>query len=488
MALLTVWMVACFWFFASQLQYHFFYQEQNQLFLIDGEYMLSYLGKPAWLAMLLGDALTQMYYYLYAGPAILTLVLAVLGDVVCRSLTHILRGRMSAKTASWPAFAIALIVMTIEAWLSLNEGYRLSSIIALAGGVTLWWLTDLLLTRFGTFWLRIVMAIVVGWLAYWLFGYGMLAFILLEMLNVFANAKTITAKTWQTGLLPVAALVPLLLFVIPFAPRCYNIDIDTALTYPGMWKSTSWKGAKLLERILAYDNDYYFGKYDKVVERYERETADGTQEMTDEMSFFYCLSLEQQGVLAARLPEMKHPVLGTFITIDDKTPMLTIKMINELYWLLGDMTYTERAALLANTFSPNGRNVRMVKRLAEANLVSGDTAAAMKYLRLLQKTLLYSGWARDHTPATMSAEVKGEIERKHKFVNTQSTIRLGDDCYVILTELLDSNPDNTVALDYLFCSDMLSHQKDVFVRDYEKYGEHCLRPVFREIYQSAKAE
>lgn len=49
--------------------------------------------------------------------------------------------------------------------------------------------------------------------------------------------------------------------------------------------------------------------------------------------------------------------------------------------------------MLGNIYSPNCRNIRMVKRLAEINLVRGNYAATRKYLRILQKTFIWKRWA-----------------------------------------------------------------------------------------------
>lgn len=56
------------------------------------------------------------------------------------------------------------------------------------------------------------------------------------------------------------------------------------------------------------------------------------------------------------------------------------------------MTFTERAAMMTNVFSHNNRNVRMMQRFTECNYVSGDSLAAEKYLRILDKTLVYDRW------------------------------------------------------------------------------------------------
>jgi len=60
-----LWALVCYVFFQTTYAYHFFYQEQNQLFLLSWTYCADYLRRPAWLASLVGDFLTQFYYYRY---------------------------------------------------------------------------------------------------------------------------------------------------------------------------------------------------------------------------------------------------------------------------------------------------------------------------------------------------------------------------------------------------------------------------------------
>ena len=141
------------------------------------------------------------------------------------------------------------------------------------------------------------------------------------------------------------------------------------------------------------------------------------------------------------------------------------------------MTFCERAAMLGMVFSPDNRNARMVKRLAEANLVSGDDKAAEKYLRLLGKTWVYQSWAR-------GAAKDASYRRKAQYTNRQDTLRLTDNAHTIMSELLESNPKNTVALDYLLCSDLMLGDVNTFKRDYDRF---CLPQGGRVVplYQQA---
>lgn len=471
-AVIMAWGIACFCFFQTQYKYHFFYEEQNQLFLMEWEYIQQYFSKPAWMACLIGDFLTQFYFYLFAGPIIITGVLLVLGDLLRRDLERqVARSfmkRFSETARQWGCMLVAIVVISIVARMYLSESYHLSGVITLCGGAVAWYIHNIVGCRLKKWWLRLLLLIPTLLLTYWMFGNGAIVVAIIEMLNV-----------WFIPTMAVSALVGF--GIAKCAESSYHLTPDASLLYPGVGKWVDMDYARIAERNLQIDNEYYFGNYAKVMQLYEEQV----DEATDEMTFYYSLALAQMNMLPEKLTTMKKPFLGTFLTIGEDTPMYNIKMINDLYWVIGDMTYTERAALLANTFSPNGRNARMMKRLAEVNLVSGDKAAATKYLRLLEKTIVYRQWAKDHTPDALSTPVKMEIENKQQFVNKTDNIRLGDSCYIILTQLLDSNPDNMIALDYLLCSDMLAQQKETFVEDYDKY-DGSRREVFEQVYEEIR--
>ena len=123
-----------------------------------------------------------------------------------------------------------------------------------------------------------------------------------------------------------------------------------------------------LEKTFAVDCEYYFGNYNKVINIVEK-----TENPDQYMKFYYNLVMAQNGYLPDNLLRFQSNNLGTFDKLGPDTPTLTIKTLNELYWVLGDMTFCERATMLANVCSPNNRNIRMVKRLAEINLVRATT-------------------------------------------------------------------------------------------------------------------
>ena len=401
-----IWAVGCFCFFQWCYPNHFFYKEQNQLFLWSIDYVAGYFPQSAWLANLTGDFLTQFYYYLFAGATILTIVLFLLLWVTNGALR-------TMGIRRWWAFVVALLLATLEAVFHLRYDFPLSATIAMTG----------------------------CWALVWMVG------------------------RWPTPLWrkPFPRLTGTLrvLVAVPMAYWLFGIPAIGKLSMPNWY----------LEKQLSVDNEYYFGNWDKVVSLVEQD-----EERTPEMLFFYNLVMAQRGQLPDVLLKYRPNTLGTFYQIGPETPMLTIKNMNELYWALGDMTFTERAAMMANVFSPDNRNNRMVRRLAECAIVSGDSVAARKFLGLLRQTFVWHKWAENAPHAVYYAE-------KAKFNNRQDTITTSDNAHFIMMQLLDSNPDNEVALDYILCSTLLLKDIGNFKRDYDRYCSE--RPRLKKLYQEA---
>ena len=398
---MALWAIAFFVFFQFWYPYHFFFQEQNQLFLWSWDYISTY-NHNGGLALLLGDFLTQFYYYLYVGAIILTICLLLVGTLLYKALRNFKVGKMIA-------LILALVVMTFMAVCHFSISYRLSSTIAMIDWCLLLWLVSMM-----NGWKMRLMLLALGILPTWL------------------------------------------LFGLPEIKKLQGPDL-------------------ILEKDFAVDCEYYFGNHDKVIRMVE-----GSEKWTDQMLFFYNLAQAQRGELPDHLLKFTQNYLGTFEKIGPETPMLTIRNMNELYWALGDMTFTERAAMMTNVFSHNNRNVRMMRRLAECNIVSGDSLAAEKYLRILDKTLVYGKWAEN-----MRQHGKQIYQKKMQMVNQHDTITITDNAHFLMMQLLDANADNTIALDYILCSNLLLKDITNFKRDYDRYCIDTGKPRLKPLYQEA---
>lgn len=450
-AALAAWYALCY-------RNHFYWQEQNQIFLDTPEWIAGYFGKPAWLGCMAGDWLTQFYVYPTAGAVIQTLVIAL-----CTLLFERLTRRFKLFGGPWwltPVFACLLVAC------SFSEASNLAFFLCVAGGLSLGYV------RIGGG-RNIILAPVLTGLSYWMFGFGALLTVYAILLGS-SWPKWKEVKKWLPGMLSAAVLfgLPALLC------RSYSLPYAAAYLYPGLIAPS--KPDMKLERRLAIAEAYYKKDYEEA-----KRLSAKDKSPDDFTAFYYYLASAVEDSLPDNL--LRYPVkrLGTLTTIGEKTPLPIINMMNDLYFELGDMTYAERAAMMRNVFSPRNRNVRMVGRLAEINLVSGDTLAACKYLRILDRTHAYSEWSGSRKPGQMPAEVEKDILRRRSMSNTKDNLRLGDNCRNIILELLESNPDNTVALDYLLCTDLLLKDMDTFKMDYDTYCMAKGNPRYKSLYQQA---
>ena len=471
--LILLWAMVWLIFFQGWYHYHFFFQEQNQLFLNSWSYLCTYFDKPAWLACLLGDWLTQFYYYLYAGPVILCCALFLTGIVCLKAL------RTAGIQRPWLATSIAMMIMTIEAIFSFHYDHRLPSVLAVTGGATIFWLSTLLTRHINRHsqWLSAMMIFLSATLTFWLFGCGIWMYSLLLVTGWLIHIKEANSYL-HLGILAIT------LFIISIGKRIYFLPFDALYSYPGIGKLIMPQLD--LEKTFAADDEYYFGNYSKLTRMVEADPNPNQY-----MKYYYNLVMAQQRKLPDRLLAFSNNYLGTFENIGPDTPTLTIKTLNELYWILGDMTFAERATILGMVNSPNNRNIRMTKRLAEINIVSGEWNTARKFLRILQKTFVWHTWAEqllnalDHPEGEHQGLLKA-YQEKANLTNLTDTIRLSDNSYTIMQELLESNAENHIALDYLLCSDLLLKDMETFKRDYDQYCYRMENPPYQtKLYQEA---
>lgn len=418
--------IACFAFFQFCYPYHLYYQEQNQLFLASWDYLTTYLEKPGWLACMAGDFLTQFYLYHYMGATILTLCILLAGYNIKYAV------RDAGFKGTWaPPNIAAFAVMTLLVCFSLDYEYRLSSILAIAGGASVFRVSTTILASTRKFinkietmdennptlhrmglpiWISTFSITISIFVCHWFFGYGVWIYGALVFIGSLENIM-------KAGCYYCLTTLVITFFLLMLCKRLYFCDFQTIYTYPGIGKLV--KPQLDQERTLAVDCEYYFGNYNRVVNMVEKD-----KNPNQYMKFYHDLIMAQFRSQPASLKKYPNKDIGTFETLEANPSLLTIHALNELYWVLDDMTFCERAAMLGNIYSPNCRNIRMVKRLAEINLVIGNYAATRKYLRILQKTFVWKRWA-DRIFASLgknaSAEEKAILQT---YLDKRKNIRL----------------------------------------------------------------
>lgn len=268
--------IACFAFFQFCYPYHLYYQEQNQLFLASWDYLTTYLEKPGWLACMAGDFLTQFYLYRFMGATILTLCILLAGhNIKCAVRKADIKG-------TWLPNLAAFVVMTLLVCFSFDYDYRLSSILAIAGGASVFCISTTILVstrklinkiekmdennptlhRMGLpIWISTFSITISIFVCHWFFGYGVWIYGALVFIGNLMNIMK--AGTYYC----LTALV-ITFFLLMLCKRLYFCDFQTIYTYPGIGKLV--KPQLDQERTLAVDCEYYFGNYNQVINMVKR--------------------------------------------------------------------------------------------------------------------------------------------------------------------------------------------------------------------------
>ncbi|WP_455593222.1 DUF6057 family protein [Bacteroides sp.] len=445
--------IACFLFFWQAYPYHLHHKEQTLLFMYSADVLKTYLEKPAVLSCLAGDFLTQFFHYRSGGAAVFSLLMLLLGGLGYETFRH--------WTGRWVAAGLGVLLVGWEVLRFCGVTYPLSSTVSLIGSFVLF----ILLRQAKGKWTYPIVGILLVVLGYWLFGYGLFIFLFFALLRAATERKYIL---WTCAMVAVGMLLPVV------TANKYLMTTEQTFRYP----ATEWWNTPdfTVERLLGLDIESHRGNWDKVF-----ETVHPDMRLSG-ATYYYNLVNATQGKLPDRLMYYYQPaVVGLFIPVNSESSYLTTQFASEVWYQLGDMTMAEHATLLSMIFSPANKGSRMIQRLAEINLINGDEAAATKYLCMLSKTMFYKQWAADRMPGVETLEVKQWLQQKRKFIPRSDTVRTSTmDAVKSLRLLLQSNPDNRMACDYLLCFHLLMKDLPSFILDYERFHKGSPNRLYSE--------
>ena len=146
----------------------------------------------------------------------------------------------------------------------------------------------------------------------------------------------------------------------------------------------------------------------------------------------------------------------------------TTQLTGEVYFWLGLVNTAQRFAFEAMEAIPNyNKSARVVKRLAETNLINGQYKVAEKYLRMLEKTIFYRPWAQ-RTIAMLGNEKAIDA---HPLYGTLRQYRLQEDFLFsdreldkICGRLFLHNTQNQMAAQYLLMMPLMDRDIPLFMQ------------------------
>lgn len=403
--------------------YHFYYIEQEHLFIDNGAYLQTKMMQPGGLAQLIADYCTQFFVLPYCGPLIMSLLFTVIGMLTA--------GIIKKIAPNSNLFVCSLVPVVTLLFIHFDANYYYGGTVAFC-----MMLTALFIYFFiNSIPFRIIYALLTAVLLFWLAG--AVAFLFVVCIFVW---ELLTRFTRAYGfMLPLLLIIALSMwgvynsFVIDYRFILLPDGYFNTRLHPGSAIYFSWisllailllafllrkrkpgrKGRKVIEHIClllvisalsvygirAYVNfksvffeelDAYLrtGQWDKIIERCEGDLKN--------YLYKFCLNvaLVEKGELAERMFSFdQQGVKGIFLEWNRVSHISTL--LSEFYFSAGHIALAQRMAFESNVSTPGGNNPRMIKRLIQTNLIYGAYPVAEKYISLLEDTKFYSQWASE---------------------------------------------------------------------------------------------
>ena len=495
--------LAVFLFWWKAYPHALAYQEQFQLFLFDGDYLSQRLALPGGLARWLAELLVQFYNNPLFGALVLAAVF-VGGYLLCARLTGMRGLSLLPVVLLWHAMGDENVLLTYAVALLLALG-------ACCG-----------LRSLRRPWLLAAVAVVGLPLLYWLIG----PMALLPALYMAAVLPFSVPQRWLAAIAGLVAIAAVLLTAyicslrLPFPPASFFIGLDyyrvplavpllfvviplsvvllAALQQPlktvfsrgpitktvssrgliaflvvaafGIWFVPRGFEAKKYE-LIDYDYLVRTGQWRAIIQKAEARQPDLPMSVAATN-----LALAMEGQLGERAAQFfQNGPQGLVPTFERN--FATTQLTGEIYFRLGLVNTAQRLAFEAMEALPNyAKSVRVVRRLAETNIVNGQYAVARKYLKLLSKTLFYRRWAAQ--TAALLDQGEAAIDA-HPVYGHLRRLRLADDFLFsereldkIFGQLFLHNPANNMARQYLLLWPRLEGDQAKYQRYLEVVRSH----------------
>ena len=383
------------------------YQEQLQLFLFDGDYFCGRMAEPGGFARYVAEFLMQFYNSVTMGA----LIIAVL---------YMLVQRLTWRLMGSDSYYVWSFIPVIMLWYAMgDESVMLTYVVALLMALSAalaWRLVQLV--RLGKL-VRLALVLVTIPLLYWLIG----PMVLLVAVLMMPWAVAVPALVYALALILLSAhylpfpmlrvvlgisyyripeTMPYMLMAIPVVIWIMALFIKK-LPQPKPWvacvqalvvavlvlvpKAFGFDARKY--DLIEYDYLVRIGDWKGVIAKAEKRMPDlpmsvsatnlalgMTNQLGDRAFNFYQRGSE------GLLPKFERN-------------FATSQLTGEIYFNLGLVNTAQRFAFESMEAIPNyNKSARVVKRLAETNLINGQYEVARKYLQMLEKTIFYRPWAQ----------------------------------------------------------------------------------------------
>ncbi len=271
--------------------------------------------------------------------------------------------------------------------------------------------------------------------------------------------------------IPTAALIlfilpAFLMLIVHFVPVKDKYSKQLHATQVALFAVLCWVGFRSFanfeaEEIMTYDYLARNERWNDVIKYADKNPPRNYLSLA-----MLNLSLAKTEQLGNRMfAYNQHGINGLFLPFNRE--YVTAIMGNEILFQLGLTNASQEYAFESMETIPNmGKSARVIKRLAETNMINGQYKVSEKYLKLLEKTIFYRKWARrsmtllNNEEKINSDPVWGE---KRKFMVRNDYFFHIRNIEAVLTRMVKENPGNKMAFEYLMAFYMINKDLRNFI-------------------------
>jgi len=460
-------------------RYHLYSIEQSQLFICNGENLIAYLSEPGSITLLFSKFIVQFYLYLPIGPVLLGGILTIAGlqmDSIYRKIAPnqvslifslllvlsllLLHGNTYYSLQG--TFSILFVLLAFRIFLNIKS-FKGKYVYILLAIPLLFWITGsgatlfvlmgtgyLLLTSPRYFlWLLIPLAesLLIGWgsVYFGLIGEYRLAFLPDMFYYYLAKPNYLIYIPWLLILLGLG-LTTLLSRRNRPGVRRMRIEIAVqSILFIGI-AGTSLAGILIKSNYSTHQLEYLAANedWDGIIKLLE-----GKQERYSALIYLH-IAQAVKGEMAEKL--FHHTQAGSkgLIPSWDQS-LFSATLSSDFHYLIGNIAGAQRYAFEGNVMN-NNTNPRMIKRLVKTYLINGSYAIAERNIRTLEQTYGYRDWAKEYRKFLYNdkaVESDPELGFKRRSLLQNNFLFETASIVYLLTQLVLSNPQNTIALEYL---------------------------------------
>lgn len=465
--------IAVFLFWTFRYPFALTYQEQLQLFLFDGDYFCDRMAEPGGFARYIAEFLVQFYNGAAIGAAIIALLYMLVQHLTWRLMCP-------ESDGSYPLSFLPVLLL----WYAMGDEsvmltYTVALVIALGVMAAL------------RKWIGWITAIILIPVLYWLIG----PMVLLTALLMRSWTKAVATIIYALALMLLSAhflpfpmmrvmlgisyyrfpvTLPYVLMVIPVVVAllvwlCRKDYLKWMAGGPavafvliiGLFLIPWGFDAKKYE-LIEYDYLVRIQDWNSIITKAEKQMPDLPMSVSATN-----LALGMTNQLGERAFDFFQRGSEGLLPKFERN-FATTQLTGEIYFYLGLVNTSQRFAFEAMEAIPNyNKSARVVKRLAETNLINGEYEVARKYLQMLEKTIFYRPWAQ--RTLTMLGDEKAI--NGHPLYGTLRKYRLQEDFLFsdreldkICGQLFIHNQQNQMAAQYLLMMPLMNRDIPRFMQ------------------------